>query len=186
MGDGTNVLTSLARGDYAGAALSCAAMIPFAGWGATGAKWVRTGIKYRDEVAGVARYGDEAAAVVRCLTKARPGKGPGLAKPLAAICVKTTVQQLHKKFKHAADFRVPGNYPKAKGDLFLQAIENHVNGPNTRAIIGTYRGQPVTHYFDPTTGLNVIVDTSGNFISGWRLSPDQITYVTTTGNLGGG
>jgi len=36
--DGANALISLGRGDYKGAALSGAAMIPFAGWGATGAK----------------------------------------------------------------------------------------------------------------------------------------------------
>ncbi len=41
--DGINALVSLARGDYAGAALSAAAMIPFAGWGATAAKGVRKG-----------------------------------------------------------------------------------------------------------------------------------------------
>lgn len=43
--DGANALVSLARGDYAGAALSAAAMIPFAGWGATGAKLGRKGAK---------------------------------------------------------------------------------------------------------------------------------------------
>ena len=59
--DGANGLISLARGDYTGAALSFGAMIPFAGWGATGAKWVRTGVRLSDEAGGLARYGDEAA-----------------------------------------------------------------------------------------------------------------------------
>lgn len=36
--DGINAVIYLARGDYANAALSAAAMIPFAGWAATGAK----------------------------------------------------------------------------------------------------------------------------------------------------
>lgn len=83
--DGANALISLGRGDYAGAALSAGAMIPFLGWGATGGKWVKTGIKYSDEIAGAVKHGDEAADVARrCLTHAPPGigKGPGLAKPL--------------------------------------------------------------------------------------------------------
>lgn len=58
--------------------------------------------------------------------------------------------------------------------------------PTTQAIKGTYRGQPVTHFVDPQTGLNVIRDSSGNFLSGWKLSPKQLEYVTTTGKLGGG
>ncbi len=36
--DAANAIISLARGDYVGAALSAAAMIPFAGWGATAGK----------------------------------------------------------------------------------------------------------------------------------------------------
>ncbi len=39
--DGVNALISLARGDYAGAALSATAMIPFAGWVAGGANFGR-------------------------------------------------------------------------------------------------------------------------------------------------
>jgi len=45
-----------------------------------------------------------------------------------------------------------------------------VRGPNTTPIQGTYRGLPVTHYVDPNTGLNVIRDASGNFLSGWKLN----------------
>lgn len=108
--DGVNGVISLARGDEAGAALSFGAMIPFAGWGATGAKWVRTGVKYSDEAAalanGGARYSDEVAETLRYADEAedatgaarraddfvppcpvwhRPGgKGPGLAAPTAA------------------------------------------------------------------------------------------------------
>lgn len=90
--DGVNGLISLARGDTTGAALSFAAMVPFAGWAATGGKWARTGAKLSDEVAGATRYGDEAATAGRrgddipigCGIGQTPGgKGPGLAKPLA-------------------------------------------------------------------------------------------------------
>lgn len=86
--DGVNGLISLARGDKAGAALSFAAMIPFAGWAATGGKWVRTGVKYSDEIAGTVKHSDEAADTAKripCVSRTIPiGKGPGLAKPLTA------------------------------------------------------------------------------------------------------
>jgi hypothetical protein len=102
--DGINGVISLARGDEVGAALSFGAMIPFAGWGATGARWVRNGVRYSDEaaaavrygdeVAGAARYGDEAAGATSrraedilppCpIGRAPGGKGPGLAAPMAA------------------------------------------------------------------------------------------------------
>jgi len=41
--DLANAGISLARGDYAGAALSLAACVPFAGWAATGTKFVKKG-----------------------------------------------------------------------------------------------------------------------------------------------
>jgi len=55
-----------------------------------------------------------------------------------------------------------------------------------RAMQGTYRGEPVTHCVDPHTGLNVIRDALGNFLSGGKLSPKQLEHVLTSGNLGGG
>lgn len=54
-----NVGISAARGDYVGAALSLAAMVPFAGWAATGAKAARKTAKLATGVAEKA--GKEAA-----------------------------------------------------------------------------------------------------------------------------
>jgi len=48
---------------------------------------------------------------------------------------------------------------------------------------GTYRGNPVTHYLDPSTGLNVIVDPAGVFVSGWKLGPAQLQNALTHGGL---
>lgn len=66
--DGINGLISLARGDYAGAALSFAAMIPFAGWAATAGKFGRravTAVAAGGDLSGaVTKYGDAAASVV--------------------------------------------------------------------------------------------------------------------------
>jgi RHS repeat-associated protein len=44
--DGANALIYTARGDYTNAALSTAAMIPIAGWGATGGKFVNKALKF--------------------------------------------------------------------------------------------------------------------------------------------
>jgi hypothetical protein len=67
--DGINGLISLGRGDYAGAALSFAAMIPFAGWLATGGKFTRRAIHATeaaaDALAPVVRHADEAAGLTR-------------------------------------------------------------------------------------------------------------------------
>jgi RHS repeat-associated protein len=64
--DGVNGLISLFRGDLAGAGLSFAAMIPFAGWGATGAKWGMKGGKALgigiDVGQAALKNGDKAAA----------------------------------------------------------------------------------------------------------------------------
>lgn len=54
--DGINALISFARGDYAAAALSIAAMVPFAGWAATAAK-------------GALRYADNAVRAGLNLTR---------------------------------------------------------------------------------------------------------------------
>jgi hypothetical protein len=91
--------------------------------------------------------------------------------------------QLQKKFKHASDFGVNGNYSKANGKAFEDALEAHVHDPSTTIIRGTYRGDAVTHYYNPNTGNNVIVDASGNFVSGWKLGPAQTQNLLTHGGL---
>ncbi|MGB0498932.1 MAG: RHS repeat-associated core domain-containing protein, partial [Rubricella sp.] len=63
--DGINGLISLARGDYLGASLSFAAMIPFAGWAATAGKFGRRAVNAADAMSdaggAILRHGDEAA-----------------------------------------------------------------------------------------------------------------------------
>ena len=55
---------------------------------------------------------------------------------------------------------------------------------STHVCLGTYRGQDVYHYFNPETNLNVMVNRVNNkFISGWRLSPDQILNMKNHGNI---
>lgn len=97
-----------------------------------------------------------------------------------------TRPQLQHAFKHAGDFGVVGNPSNTTLAEFSSAIHNHVIAPGTQAIQGAYRGEPVTHFVDPNTGLNVIRDASDNFLSGWKLNPKQLEHVLTRGNLGGG
>jgi hypothetical protein len=96
-----------------------------------------------------------------------------------------TRSQLQHGFKHAKDFGVGGNANNKTLSEFSSALQSHVDAAGTRAIQGTYRGNPAMHHVDPSTGLNVIRDSSGNFLSGWKLSPQQLQHVLTTGKLGG-
>ncbi|AUG78875.1 hypothetical protein CFP65_4117 [Kitasatospora sp. MMS16-BH015] len=97
--------------------------------------------------------------------------------------VSFSAKQLQKKYKHAVDFGVSGNWGKGSAKAFEDALETHIHDPSTVQIPGTYRGDPVTHYYNPNTELNVIVDPAGNFVSGWRLGPAQIQNVLAHGGL---
>ena len=95
----------------------------------------------------------------------------------------SSLSQLQKKFKHAKDFGVLGKWSAETARQFGQAIENLVDSPATTKIVGTYRGKPAIHHVDPETGLNVITDSAGKFISGWKLSAEQLRNVLTRGSL---
>jgi RHS repeat-associated protein len=110
-------------------------------------------------------------------------RGAAEAEGSASRVLLRTPQQLQAKFKHAADFGVAGNYSKANAAEFSRAIHQHINNPVISAIEGTYHKQAVTHYLNPSTGLNVMADATGNFISGWSLSPSQLQNVLTHGGL---
>jgi RHS repeat-associated protein len=62
--DGVNALIYLGRGDYTNAGLSAAAMIPFAGWAATGGKFINKGLKYSKKAISkvdIVKKGDDIA-----------------------------------------------------------------------------------------------------------------------------
>jgi hypothetical protein len=103
--------------------------------------------------------------------------------PSASRTVRFTTKQLQKKFDHAPAFGVIGNQNAANLARFQSAIEAHVNNPAIRAIQGTYRTQPVNHFVDPHSGLNVMTTRAGDFISGWKLNSAQLTNVLSRGSL---
>ncbi|MBK8256728.1 MAG: hypothetical protein IPK82_29160 [Polyangiaceae bacterium] len=86
--DGVNGLISLARGEYVAAGLSFAAMIPFAGWVATGGKFTRTAHRYGDEAVEVAsavvRHGDEAASAVASTVRVGDDAGAAIGPEIGA------------------------------------------------------------------------------------------------------
>lgn len=53
-------------------------------------------------------------------------------------------------------------------------------------INGTYRGEPAILNYNSNNGLVVVQSPTGEFISGWRVSPAQATNILNQGKLGGG
>jgi hypothetical protein len=74
LADGANAAWYASEGDYTNAALSAAAMVPFAGWGATGAKLGMKGYKSLSKT----------AKVVDKVANTKVGKFTGLNKPTKA------------------------------------------------------------------------------------------------------
>jgi hypothetical protein len=93
-------------------------------------------------------------------------------------------RNLQKMFdKHGSDFGLSGNWNPSRAADMQNAILNHVNSSGVQRIAGTYRGANVTHVVNPQTGLNVILDQSGNVVGGWRLGAEQLQSVLTSGRL---
>lgn len=109
------------------------------------------------------------------------GAGAGIPRDITV-----DARQLQAKFKHANDFGVQGNFNAANRTAFGDVVKAHVDNPATVPIRGTYRGNPVTHFLDPSSGRNVIRDANGDFLSAWKLSEGQLKNVLTHATLGGG
>jgi hypothetical protein len=93
-------------------------------------------------------------------------------------------RQIQKKFKHAPDFGVSGNYNPKNAQLFKDKIIQHMKNPSTKFLEGTFKTTKVTHYFDPKTGLNVMFNNETNkFISGWKLTDKQFKNIQDRGAL---
>lgn len=95
-----------------------------------------------------------------------------------------TEKQLQKKYdRHATDFGITGNNNSVNRELFRKALIKHMKQQNI-ICIGTYRNKPVYHYYNPDTHLNVMIDRNTNkFVSGWRLSDNQIENLERNGNI---
>jgi hypothetical protein len=91
--------------------------------------------------------------------------------------VNFAAKQINKKFKHAIDFGVAGNNNNAGRAAFKSAMEDFLDGDGVNKLPIGYRGNPATIYVNPTSRLGVLADPDGNFLSGWRLSEDQLGSV---------
>jgi hypothetical protein len=115
------------------------------------------------------------------------GEPPGPTDRRAATqgdAIRIERRQLQSKFnRHAEDFGIEGRWSPENGRRYEAAIRRHVASGETRRVIGTYRGDPVIHYVDERTGIDVITTRSGRYISGWKLNPRQLQNVLTRGAL---
>nr|UZC30174.1 hypothetical protein [Entomoneis sp.] len=93
-------------------------------------------------------------------------------------------KQIQKKYKHAPDFGISGNYNQENAQLFKDKIIEHMKEPFTQIIEGTFKKTEVTHYVNLETGLNVVFNRDNNkFISGWLLNNQQLQNVKDRGGL---
>jgi hypothetical protein len=124
------------------------------------------------------------AQTPRQLTGRVKEEPPNRPPPKKSAGTKFDSKQLEKKFKHAEDFGINGNKSAANLKRYEEALKAHINDPLTQQIKGTYRWkQDVTHYYNPASGNVVFVDSAGNFISGWKLSPRQAADLVNSKNV---
>jgi RHS repeat-associated protein len=164
-----------------------------AGWAVLSATWKVLGAEGVSQIAdkgwGSVGAGDRAGAgleVAAVLPPIKLLRGANLLAKEGITAMNFSRAQLQHAFKHAGDFGVAGNPNNRTLSEFGAAIQRHVESESTLAVQGTYRGVDVTHFVDPGTGLNVMKDSSGSFLSGWKLSDQQLKHVLDDGKLGGG
>lgn len=97
--------------------------------------------------------------------------------------VRFTEVQLQKKFKHAQVLGVKGSYNKENAQKFMDAIRVYIEDGSVEQIIGTYRSDPVIHYYHKERKINAITKRDGMFVSVWYLDDDQIPNLESRGSL---
>lgn len=96
------------------------------------------------------------------------------------------IRQLQHTFRHAGNFGVTGKSNRKTLEKFRAALVAHVDSPHTMLRKGYYRNKPVTHFIDCQSRLNVMRLPNGEYLSGWRLSEEQLHCLLDSGRLGGG
>ena len=93
------------------------------------------------------------------------------------------IQKFFTKAGHGAELGLKGNWSPAQAAATRSAINQFINSPGVKVIQGTWHGNQVTHFVNPSTGFNITSDQAGNFVSGWKLSAEQLQSVLTSGRL---
>ncbi|MBX7151975.1 hypothetical protein K1X84_10070 [bacterium] len=122
---------------------------------------------------------------VSTLTAAIPfiGKPAKLASNVLKFPSLPAVQKFFTKAGHGIELGLKGNWNPAQAAATRSAINQFINSPSVITIQGVYRGNPVIHYVNPSTGMNIMSDQVGNFVGGWRLEADQLKSILTSGRL---
>lgn len=119
--DAVNTLISIGRGQWGNSGLNALAMIPLFGQGVTGGKWAARGLRYGDEVPGLAaglmRNGDEAAGLL--------SKGKKLVSNLTGL----------KPFDEIVDIAASAGSKKAAASQVRDAIHGAYGANKTRKLI---------------------------------------------------
>lgn len=102
------------------------------------------------------------------------------AKQVKLPSTKFQTSKLQHEWKHAKDFGIKGNWNKANGLKYQQAIEKHLKTA-TDVYKSTYRGSDVYVYLNQKTGIGAYVDMAGNYVGGWKFTAEQIAYHITNG-----
>ncbi|MFB4392839.1 MULTISPECIES: colicin D domain-containing protein [unclassified Pseudomonas] len=102
-------------------------------------------------------------------------KGDSVAEALTSV----TQKQLDKKFKHASDFGVVTT--KKNSETLAQyepAIKAHMSSTSTiqQGTYGFVKDSKV--FFNSSTNNAVVLDASGNFVTGFKFSPGLSSLIT--------
>ncbi|MDT4915299.1 MAG: hypothetical protein QOC66_4427 [Pseudonocardiales bacterium] len=96
-----------------------------------------------------------------------------------------SADQIEAKFKHAAAFGVVEGRGRRGFEAFERALRQFLENSTTVRIIGTYRRERVILSYNKESRLVVIQSQSGEFVSGWTMTPGQAKHVFEKGSLGG-
>ena len=107
-----------------------------------------------------------------------PGKKlPNVSTGIISESVAFSAKQLDKKFKHAIDFDITTTKKNPETiKQFETAIKNHMDDKATfeKGTYGFVKDSKV--YFNPTTNNAVVIDKSGEFITGFKVMPGTPQY----------
>ena len=95
-------------------------------------------------------------------------------------------KQLQKKFKHAADFGISGNWNSQAAGTFQDVLQRFAHDPTNVMKSGTYHGEPATLIYNTGSNLCEVLRPDGTFWTAFRLGDEQLKNVIEGGSLGGG
>ena len=157
--DGANALLYLAEGDYANAALSAAAMIPFAGAAATTAKYARK----VDALAGAVRAADRAAGAASAAGRAATQAARRVTAPLTRFGGKVkgngAVRAVRERLSR---WRCGDPVDAVSGEVLIEITDIESPGTVPLSLVRTWRSQN---------------EHTGRFGRGWTSMLDQSLLV---------